>query len=63
VLAGWADLLCETWSDQDDVYVYTNNDPGGAALRDGVTLARLLCERGRSVGRVPLPPQVDGVPA
>jgi uncharacterized protein YecE (DUF72 family) len=53
VLARWADLLVETWSDQEDVLVYTNNDPGGAALRDGVALARLLRERGRTVGRVP----------
>ena len=60
VLARWADLLCETWSDDEDVYVYTNNDPGGAALRDGVTLARLLRERGRTVGRVPEPGDVDG---
>jgi uncharacterized protein YecE (DUF72 family) len=63
VLARWADLLCETWSDEEDVYVYTNNDPGGAALRDGVTLARLLRERGRTVGRVPEPADVIGDPA
>ncbi len=58
VLARWADLLCETWDDDEDVYVYTNNDPGGAALRDAVTLGRLLRERGRTVGRVPAPAQV-----
>lgn len=63
VLARWADLLCETWSDDEDVLVYTNNDPGGAALRDGVTLARLLRERGRTVGRVPAAADVDGEPA
>lgn len=63
VLARWADLLCETWSDDEDVYGYTNNDPGGAALRDGVTLARLLRERGRTVGRVPAPSAVEGAPA
>lgn len=62
VLARWADLLCETWSDGDDVFVYTNNDPGGAALRDGVTLARLLRERGRAVGRVPDLADVTGEP-
>ena len=60
VLARWADLLCETWSDDEVVYVYTNNDPGGAALRDGVTLARLLRERGRTVGRVPAAADVTG---
>jgi uncharacterized protein YecE (DUF72 family) len=62
-LARWADLLCETWSDDEDVFVYTNNDPGGAALRDGVTLARLLRERGRTVGRVPEMADVTGDPA
>lgn len=55
VLARWADLLCDTWADGERVYVYTNNDPGGAALRDGVTLAGLLRARGRPVGRVPEP--------
>ncbi len=59
VLTTWADRLCETWDDDEDVYVYTNNDPGGAALRDGVALARLLRERGRTVGRVPAAEAVD----
>lgn len=58
VLATWADRLCETWSADELVYVYTNNDPGGAALRDAVTFARLLRERGRTVGRVPAREQV-----
>ena len=62
VLARWADLLCQTWSDDEDVLVYTNNDPGGAALRDGVTLAGLLRERGRAVGRVPAWDDVTGEP-
>jgi uncharacterized protein YecE (DUF72 family) len=56
VLAAWADRLCETWDDDEDVFVYTNNDPGGAAVRDAVTLGRLLRERGRTVGRVPALP-------
>ncbi|HVM28683.1 MAG TPA: DUF72 domain-containing protein [Mycobacteriales bacterium] len=63
VLARWADLLCETWTEDEDVLVYTNNDPGGAALRDGVVLARLLRERGRTVGRVPGWDDVTGDPA
>ena len=58
VLARWADVLCETWDDDEDVYVYTNNDPGGAALRDAVTVGRLLRERGRTVGRLPAPHDV-----
>ena len=59
VLATWADRLCETWDDDERVYVYTNNDPGGAALRDAVALARLLRERGRTLSRVPAPEHVD----
>ncbi len=60
VLARWADLLCETWDDDEDVFVYTDNDPGGAALRDAVTLGRLLRERGRTVGRLPTHEEVTG---
>ena len=60
VLAQWADRLCETYDDDEDVYVYTNNDPGGAALRDAVTLAALLSDRGRTTTRVPAPEDVRG---
>jgi uncharacterized protein YecE (DUF72 family) len=60
VLAQWADRICETYDDDEDVYVYTNNDPGGAALRDAVTLAELLAERGRTTTRVPEMAEVTG---
>ncbi len=60
VLAQWADRICETYDDDEDVYVYTNNDPGGAALRDAVTLAALLDERGRTATRVPALSAVSG---
>jgi uncharacterized protein YecE (DUF72 family) len=60
VLAVWADRICETYDDDEDVYVYTNNDPGAAALRDVVTLAELLAERGRTATRVPTPEAVRG---
>ena len=60
VLRDWAVRLTETWDDDEDVYVYTNNDPGGAALRDAVTLARLLRELGRTVTRVPDMAAVSG---
>ena len=53
VLDRWAGLLAETWDDDETVYAYTNNDPGGAALRDGATLAALLRSRGRTTGRTP----------
>jgi uncharacterized protein YecE (DUF72 family) len=59
VLADWADRLCDTYTDQEDVYVYTNNDPEAAALRDAVTLGRLLRERGRTVTRLPTTEQVS----
>ncbi|MCU1674311.1 MAG: hypothetical protein JWN77_2424 [Frankiales bacterium] len=58
VLAEWADRICATYSDDEDVYVYTNNDPEAAALRDAVTLGRLLRERGRTVTRLPEMEQV-----
>ena len=53
VLDRCAGLLAETWDDGETVYAYTNNDPGGAALVDGARLARLLRDRGRTVGRTP----------
>jgi uncharacterized protein YecE (DUF72 family) len=53
VLRSWADRICDAFSDAEDVYVYTNNDPEAAALRDAVTLGRLLRERGRTVSRLP----------
>ena len=60
VLRDWAVRLAETWDDGEVVYAYTNNDPGGAALRDAVTLARLLREQGRSPTRVPAMDEVSG---
>ena len=54
--------LVETWSEEQTVYAYTNNDPGGAALRDAAVLGRLLHERGRATGRVPLESAVAGAP-
>jgi uncharacterized protein YecE (DUF72 family) len=58
VLRDWADRICSTFADDEDVYVYTNNDPEAAALRDAVTLGRLLRERGRTVSRLPEMAQV-----
>jgi uncharacterized protein YecE (DUF72 family) len=62
VLAGWADRIAATYDDGEVVYVYTNNDPEAAALRDAVTLGRLLRERGRTVGRLPTMEQVTLAP-
>ena len=60
VLREWVARLAETWDDDEDAYVYTNNDPGGAALRDAVTFARLVQERGRTSTRVPDMADVSG---
>jgi uncharacterized protein YecE (DUF72 family) len=60
VLREWTLRLAETWGDDEDVFAYTNNDPGGAALRDGVTLARLMHEAGRTTTRVPDMSAVSG---
>lgn len=60
VLRRWARLLAETWDDDQDVYAYTNNDPGGAALRDAVALARLVRDGGRTATRVPTLEAVSG---
>ncbi len=60
VLRDWAHRLAETWDDAEDAFVYTNNDPGGAALRDAVTLSRLLREAGRTPTRVPEMDAVSG---
>ncbi|GAA2458876.1 DUF72 domain-containing protein [Actinomadura vinacea] len=38
-LASWARRITDTWGPERDVYVYFNNDPGGAAVRDAVRFA------------------------
>jgi uncharacterized protein YecE (DUF72 family) len=60
VLRDWVARLAETWDDDEDAYAYTNNDPGGAALRDAVVLARLVGEHGRTATRVPSLDDVSG---
>jgi uncharacterized protein YecE (DUF72 family) len=52
-LLSWADRLVDTFAPAADAYVYTNNDPGGAALRDIVRLAGMLRDRGRQTSRTP----------
>jgi uncharacterized protein YecE (DUF72 family) len=50
----WTARLAERFDPaKEDVYVYTNNDPGGAAVTDAVAFARLAARRGLPVGRVP----------
>jgi uncharacterized protein YecE (DUF72 family) len=53
---GYGRRALSTWLDRigdGDWYVYFNNDPGGAAVRDAGTLGGLARRRGLTVSRVP----------
>ncbi|GAA0361376.1 DUF72 domain-containing protein [Actinoallomurus spadix] len=52
-LRSWVRRLAETWDDGQDVYVYFNNDPGGAAVRDAGRFAEFARAAGRGVTRTP----------
>ncbi|MEV5704409.1 DUF72 domain-containing protein [Actinoallomurus sp. NPDC052274] len=52
-LRSWVRRLAETWDDEQDVYVYFNNDPGGAAVRDAGRFAEFARAAGRGVTRTP----------
>jgi len=52
-LRGWTERLAAAWPDADDVYVYFNNDPGGAAVYDAAAFAAIAREAGRTVTRTP----------
>jgi uncharacterized protein YecE (DUF72 family) len=45
--------LTETWPDEADVYVYFNNDPGGAAVINSAQFADLVRQAGGSATRTP----------
>lgn len=47
-LASWADRITSTWRDDEDVFVYFNNDHGGAAVVDAEALRRRLERAGRT---------------
>jgi uncharacterized protein YecE (DUF72 family) len=53
-IEAWADRLAATWSTGEDVYAYTNNDPGACAPRDAALLALALARRGFPTTRVPV---------
>jgi uncharacterized protein YecE (DUF72 family) len=48
-LRRWAERIASL--PVENVYVYFNNDPGGAAIRDATALTNLLCDAGVSVAR------------
>ncbi|MGA5420726.1 DUF72 domain-containing protein [Streptomyces lavendulocolor] len=54
-LVSWAGRIAGAWADEDDVYVYFNNDPGGAAVVDAAVFARAASALGRTVTRTPSP--------
>ncbi|GIH12958.1 DUF72 domain-containing protein [Rugosimonospora africana] len=55
-LASWLDRLAAAYAlDREPVYVYFNNDPGGAAIRDAAALAARAERRGLSITRHPAP--------
>ncbi|MFG3344681.1 DUF72 domain-containing protein [Streptomyces sp. NPDC048018] len=47
-LLTWADRLAGTWREQDEVFVFFNNDTGGAAVRGAESFVRVLGARGRT---------------
>ncbi|MEU1983242.1 DUF72 domain-containing protein [Nocardia sp. NPDC019395] len=49
----WVERLTTTWSGDDDIYVYFNNDPGGAAVHDAIAFARIAAASGATVTRTP----------
>ena len=54
-LSTWLDRATETFEPigDHDMYVYFNNDHGGAAVRDATTFGRLADRRGLEVSRYP----------
>jgi uncharacterized protein YecE (DUF72 family) len=52
-LAAWAERIAARWTDDEDVYVYFNNDPGCSAVYDAVDFAERVRALGRTTTRVP----------
>jgi uncharacterized protein YecE (DUF72 family) len=52
-LRSWLDRIRQEWPDGADVYVYFNNDPGGAAVVNSAEFAALARAAGRGVTRTP----------
>ena len=55
----WAGRVRQAWPPDADVYVYFNNDPGGAAVVNSATFAALARDAGLTVTRTP---PAGGVP-
>ncbi len=52
-LRSWVTRLADTWPDAADVYVYFNNDQGGAAVVNSAQFADRARRAGRAVTRTP----------
>ena len=52
-LRSWVARVSATWPDEADLYVYFNNDTGGAAVVNSAQFADLARQAGRSVTRTP----------
>jgi uncharacterized protein YecE (DUF72 family) len=52
-LDSWVGRIAEAYPGDADVFVYFNNDTGGAAVEDAITFARRARRRGLDVSRTP----------
>jgi uncharacterized protein YecE (DUF72 family) len=52
-MRSWGTRLDVSWPDAADVFVYFNNDHGGAAVINSAQFADLARRAGRSVTRTP----------
>jgi uncharacterized protein YecE (DUF72 family) len=52
-LQTWAERIASSWSEDEDVFVYFNNDPGCYAVSDAIDFAGCVDRTGRSRTRVP----------
>jgi uncharacterized protein YecE (DUF72 family) len=62
-LQAWVGRIRDAWPGGEDVYVYFNNDPGGAAVADSAEFAALARAAGLAATRTPLPGDVPLTPA
>ncbi len=50
-LCSWVQRLTGTWPDDADIFVFFNNDPGGAAIYDAAAFASIARQAGCEVSR------------
>lgn len=52
-LRSWVRRLADTWDTAADLYVYFNNDPGGAAVRDALRFVTIARTHGHPIAGTP----------